>query len=522
MRLDEVADIAQVDRPAQLTRIDGERSATISATPSASDLGRVSADLQVALDGMDLTGGASYRLGGVSADQEDAFGQLGLALLAAIAIVFMVMVATFRSIVQPLILLVSVPFAATGALGMLLLTDTALGVPALIGLLMLIGIVVTNAIVLIDLINQYRRKGMSVRDAVIEGGRRRLRPILMTALATICALVPMSLGLTGGGVFISQPLALVVIGGLISSTLLTLVLVPTLYTIVEGIRERRALRREQRSSSTVRAPAPTRETAAARVAAPDGDGAATGVGAAPRGGAVSGAGAGELGGAGAGAVSGAVPGADAAADADAATSAGGSRWTGVGTGEVGRGLRSNRRVTAGTSPWDDPARSADPSVRSTDPSARSADPSARSADPSARSADPSARSADPSARSADPSARSADPARAGAPVPSWATGSLTDSPTRNTPTDTPPDGTGGNGAHRTDADPTRPPEPADRAAPVATAHVMLHAPTPAGSGGEGAGADEGVTQLGVLQVEVLVRMSPEPDSDRGTASAPDA
>ena len=512
MRLDEVADIAQVDRPAQLTRIDGERSATISATPSASDLGRVSADLQVALDGMDLTGGASYRLGGVSADQEDAFGQLGLALLAAIAIVFMVMVATFRSIVQPLILLVSVPFAATGALGMLLLTDTALGVPALIGLLMLIGIVVTNAIVLIDLINQYRRKGMPVRDAVIEGGRRRLRPILMTALATICALVPMSLGLTGGGVFISQPLALVVIGGLISSTLLTLVLVPTLYTIVEGIRERRALRREQRSSSAVRAPAPTgrprqrgwlrRMVMARRL-----------VWALPPV---------KMRGSGAGAVSGAVPGADAATDADAATSAGGSRWTGVGTGEVGRGLRSNRRVTAGSSPWDDPARSADPSVRSTDPSVRSADPSARSADSSAGSADPSARSADPSARSADPSARSADPARAGAPVPSWATGSLTDSPARNTPMDTPPDGTGGNGAHRTDADPTRSPEPADRAAPVATAHVMLHAPTPSGAGGEGAGADEGVTQLGVLQVEVLVRMSPEPDSDRGTASAPDA
>jgi hydrophobic/amphiphilic exporter-1 (mainly G- bacteria), HAE1 family len=120
-----------------------------------------------------------------------------------------------------------------------------------------VGIVVTNAIVLIDLINQYRnprpapdggetQPGMSVRDAVIEGGRRRLRPILMTALATICALVPMSLGLTGGGVFISRPLALVVIGGLISSTLLTLILVPTLYTMVEGYKERRALRREAR------------------------------------------------------------------------------------------------------------------------------------------------------------------------------------------------------------------------------------------------------------------------------------
>jgi HAE1 family hydrophobic/amphiphilic exporter-1 len=157
--------------------------------------------------------------------------------------VFLVMVATFRSLIQPLILLVSIPFAATGAIALLLLTGTALGVPALIGMLMLIGIVVTNAIVLMDLINQYRNQGMDVRTAVIEGSRRRLRPILMTAIATIFALLPMALGLTGSGGFISQPLAVVVIGGLLSSTALTLVLVPTLYTMVEHRRERRLLRR---------------------------------------------------------------------------------------------------------------------------------------------------------------------------------------------------------------------------------------------------------------------------------------
>ncbi len=115
-----------------------------------------------------------------------------------------------------------------------------MGVPAMIGMLMLIGIVVTNAIVLIDLINQYRAQGMGVVEAVMEGGRHRLRPILMTALATIFALVPMALGVTGEGGFISQPLALVVIGGLITSTLLTLLLVPTLYAVVELRKERRA------------------------------------------------------------------------------------------------------------------------------------------------------------------------------------------------------------------------------------------------------------------------------------------
>jgi hydrophobic/amphiphilic exporter-1 (mainly G- bacteria), HAE1 family len=104
---------------------------------------------------------------------------------------------------------------------------------------MLVGIVVTNAIVLLDLINQYRAQGYRVRDAVVDGARQRLRPVLMTAVATICALLPMAFGLTGGGVFISKPLAIVVIGGLVSSTLLTLVLVPTLYTMVEERRERR-------------------------------------------------------------------------------------------------------------------------------------------------------------------------------------------------------------------------------------------------------------------------------------------
>ncbi len=145
-------------------------------------------------------------------------------MLVAIALVFMIMVGTFRSLVQPLILMVSIPFAATGAVAGLLITDTPLGVPAMVGLLMLIGIVVTNAIVLIDLINQYRTRGEDLRSAITDGARLRLRPIIMTASATIFALIPMALGFTGGGAFISGPLAIVVIGGLISSTVLTLLL----------------------------------------------------------------------------------------------------------------------------------------------------------------------------------------------------------------------------------------------------------------------------------------------------------
>jgi HAE1 family hydrophobic/amphiphilic exporter-1 len=246
LTLDQVATVSTVDGPTQITRIDGDRSITVSGTATGSNLGKTTQDLNTKLTALQLPQGATYTVGGASADQADAFGNLGLALLAAIAIVFLIMAATFKSLVQPLILLVAVPFAATGAILALLVTDTALGVPALIGMLMLVGIVVTNAIVLLDLINQYRKQGASVADAVVEGGRRRLRPILMTAVATIFALLPMALGVTGQGGFISQPLAVVVIGGLLSSTVLTLVLVPTLYTMVEGRRERKAAKRARK------------------------------------------------------------------------------------------------------------------------------------------------------------------------------------------------------------------------------------------------------------------------------------
>ena len=248
--LSTVADVKEVNGPEEVTRVDGDRTVTVTGTNTGSDLGAATRDLQKRLDGLTLAAGATATIGGASADQAEAFQQLGLAVLAAIAIVFIIMVATFRSLIQPVILLVSIPFAATGAIGLLLITGTPLGVPALIGVLMLVGIVVTNAIVLMDLINHYRAAGMGVQEAVIEGGRHRLRPILMTAIATIFALIPMALGLTGEGGFISQPLAIVVIGGLVSSTLLTLVLVPTLYTMVENSKEKRRRKRLAKRGAT--------------------------------------------------------------------------------------------------------------------------------------------------------------------------------------------------------------------------------------------------------------------------------
>ncbi|GHH34494.1 efflux RND transporter permease subunit [Streptomyces candidus] len=263
--LGQVADVKLVDGPVSMTRIDGARSATVSAKPVGDNTGAVSSALQAKINDIeaDLPKGATVSVGGVSADQEEATAKLFLAMLAAVAIVFLLLVATFKSLIQPLILLVSIPFAATGAIGLLLATGTPMGVPAMIGMLMLIGIVVTNAIVLIDLINQYRAQGMGVVEAVVEGGRHRLRPILMTALATIFALLPMALGITGEGGFISKPLAIVVIGGLITSTLLTLLLVPTLYAMVELRKERRAAKRAAKRDE--------RKPDDARTASQDGD-----------------------------------------------------------------------------------------------------------------------------------------------------------------------------------------------------------------------------------------------------------
>jgi HAE1 family hydrophobic/amphiphilic exporter-1 len=252
IELQEIAVIEEVQAPVAINSEKGDRVATVSLTPDSDDLGAVTRAVTEALDKVEVPIGATATIGGVSADQAESFGQLGLALLAAVAIVYLVMVATFSSLVQPLILLISIPFAATGALGLLLITDTPLGVPALIGMLLLVGVVVTNAIVLIDLINQYRKQGKSIQQSIMDGSRQRLRPIVMTALATIFALSPLALGITGGG-FISQPLAIVVIGGLVSSTVLTLVIVPVLYWLIEGRKERKALKASARSHRLAKA-----------------------------------------------------------------------------------------------------------------------------------------------------------------------------------------------------------------------------------------------------------------------------
>lgn len=255
--LGDIAKIVEVKAPVQVTHVDGSRTASITATAVNNNIGAASTAVDDALADMTLPEGATWELAGATEMTNDVFRTLGIAMLVAILLVYIIMVATFRSLLNPLILLVSIPFAAVGAVLALIITGTSLGMPSLIGLLMLIGIVVTNAIVLLDLVEQFRRKGMDAHTAVIEGGRRRLRPILMTAVATILALTPMALGIGGKGGFLSTPLAVVVIGGLFTSTFLTLILVPVLYLAFDRLRPASAYAQDDEDYlSPLPAPAP--------------------------------------------------------------------------------------------------------------------------------------------------------------------------------------------------------------------------------------------------------------------------
>ncbi|HSM38574.1 MAG TPA: efflux RND transporter permease subunit, partial [Candidatus Limnocylindrales bacterium] len=239
-----VGDVATVEqrevRPT-ITRVNAAPSATVTADITDENTGAVSAAVAAELDRLDGSGafpaGVSVEIGGVSAQQSEAFGGLFTAMGVAVVLVYLMLVLAFNSLITPFIILFSLPLATIGAFPALLITGRPIGVSALIGFLMLIGIVVTNAIVLLDLVERLRREGMPLREALIRGGHTRVRPILMTAIATILALVPLAAGLNEGSI-IAAELGTVVIGGLLSSTFLTLIVVPAAYRLVEGARGR--------------------------------------------------------------------------------------------------------------------------------------------------------------------------------------------------------------------------------------------------------------------------------------------
>lgn len=238
IKLKDVVKVSNGKAANTVTKRNNDLYANVTATIKAKDVSKATADLQKEIDDLELSSDLRVEFGGVSEQINESFSQLGLAILAAIAIVYFILVLTFGGGLAPLAILFSLPFAIIGGLIGLLVSGETISVSALIGALMLIGIVVTNAIVLIDRVIHKEKEGYSTRESLIEAGMTRLRPILMTAIATVGALIPLALGMENGGL-ISKGLGVTVIGGLTSSTLLTLVIVPIVYETLMKIRNRK-------------------------------------------------------------------------------------------------------------------------------------------------------------------------------------------------------------------------------------------------------------------------------------------
>jgi hydrophobic/amphiphilic exporter-1 (mainly G- bacteria), HAE1 family len=240
--IEDVVKVEEGETADTVSRRDGKVYAQVSGELSSSDVSKASADIQKDIEELDLPSGIEVNMGGVTEDIQESFTQLGLAMLAAIAIVYLILVITFGGGLAPFAILFSLPFTISGALVALLIAGETISISSMIGALMLIGIVVTNAIVLIDRVIHKENEGLSTREALLEAGATRLRPILMTAIATVGALFPLALGLEGGGL-ISKGLGVTVIGGLTSSTLLTLVVVPIVYEVMMKIKAKMTRRK---------------------------------------------------------------------------------------------------------------------------------------------------------------------------------------------------------------------------------------------------------------------------------------
>ena len=234
VKLGSISQIGIERGPVAVSKFDRERSATITGTITAVDTQAVGAQVQNAIDSLPLPPGIEVITGGIFEQVNEGFQDVFLAMAIGVVLVYLVMVASLGSLRDPFIIVFSLPFAVVGALVALAITDRTLSLSAMMGFLLLIGIVVTNAIVFITFVEQLRERGLGVYDALVIGGRVRIRPILMTAFTTTFALFPLALSGDGGGGIIGAELATVVIGGLISSTLLTLIVVPITYTLMHS------------------------------------------------------------------------------------------------------------------------------------------------------------------------------------------------------------------------------------------------------------------------------------------------
>jgi len=231
--LRDVASISDQFAPTAINRKDGTQQVTVSATIRSSDTAGVSSRATARVEKLSLPSGVTLDTGGTSSDINDSFNSMFLAIAIAVGIVFIILVAFFRSVVTPFVILTTMPLSLIGAFLALFVFHQPLGLPALLGILMVFGIVVSNAILLVHVADEARSTN-SLEDALMSAGTLRLRPILMTAAATVTALLPVAIGVStaGGGGLISQSLAIVVEGGLISSTGLTLIVVPVVYSIL--------------------------------------------------------------------------------------------------------------------------------------------------------------------------------------------------------------------------------------------------------------------------------------------------
>ena len=231
VKLGSISDIAIEQGPLSISRFDLERSASITGDIIAEDTQAVGQEVEAAIAALDLPPGVNVKTGGIFQQIEEGFQDVFTAMIVGVILVYLVMVASLGSLRDPFIIVLSLPLAIVGALVALAITDRTLSLSAMMGFLLLIGVVVTNAIVLITFVEQLRNRGMGVYDALMEGGRTRVRPILMTAFTTTFALLPLAFSSSDDGGIIGSELATVVIGGLVSSTFLTLVAVPVLYTL---------------------------------------------------------------------------------------------------------------------------------------------------------------------------------------------------------------------------------------------------------------------------------------------------
>lgn len=237
--LENVAEVVRVSAPVQLERKYQQRIVHVTGNTSGRDLGSIAREIEEKISQLKIPEGFSVALKGARLEQQDAFRTLLFSLGLAVLLIYMVLASQFSSLLHPFLIMFSVPLGFIGVLWALFLTGNTINVVSFIGMIMMVGIVVSNAIILIDCINRFRREGgMPLREAVLEGGRVRLRPILMTSLTTVFGLIPMALGI-GEGAEANAPLAIAVIGGLSTSMLLTLVFIPVFYFIVERWRLRR-------------------------------------------------------------------------------------------------------------------------------------------------------------------------------------------------------------------------------------------------------------------------------------------